>query len=151
MPHQSFSPFSGKHGCHIWSALDLRDYSYDHTRSKFTSPSNHYSFSTKTTGCLLWSALDLRELLTSIRNSPLKAHLRTLIPPTVQKSVSVPPVPFRSCLHQRNIIRKFFQFTRPFDLNMKIHFKTTPREKDYVHHPERTLDDILSTIHGFPS
>ena len=33
---------------------------------------------------------------------------------------------------------------------MKTHFKTTRGEKGDVYHPERILNDTLSTIHGFP-
>ena len=38
-----------------------------------------------------------------IRNAPIKAHLRTLIPPNREKIYNVfPPVPFWSCLYQKN-------------------------------------------------
>ena len=56
--------------------------------------------------------------------TPLKAHLRTLISLNRQKIYFSPTSPLL-VLSTRLKHDKLFGFTRPFDLNMKIYFKTT--------------------------
>ena len=43
-----------------------------------------------------------------------------------------------------------FRIHRTFLIWTWKHISKTTRRKGYVYHPERILDDTLSTIHGFP-
>ena len=101
-------------------------------------------------------------MMTSAAGISRRTYVRTLISPNRYKMYrSVPPVPFWSCLHQKNT--KFFGFTRLFDLSMKIHFKTwrnrlripsrtNLRRYIFYHsrflHPDRNVC-CLYTTHGF--
>ena len=58
-----------------------------------------------------------------IRNTPLKALLRTPTPPTVQKKIQSNQSPSGPVYTKKK--QSILGFTRLFDLNMKIHFKTT--------------------------
>ena len=82
-------------------------------------------------------------------NTPLKVHLRTLSSPNRKNMyISALPVPLRACICQRNTT-SFSNLQRLFDLNMKVHFKTTRRKKPRI--PPRTNRRryVFSTIHGF--
>ena len=71
-----------------------------------------------------------------IRNTHLKAHLRTLTPPTVKICIfqSRQPPSGPDYVHQKT--QNIFGCTRLFDLNIKLHVKTT-RGKG-LHIPSRT-------------
>ena len=61
--------------------------------------------------------------------------------------ISVPPVPFWSCLHQKNTTS--FSDLQGCLIWTRKHTSKLPGEKGYANHPERILDDTFSTIHGF--
>ena len=68
-----------------------------------------------------------------IRNTPLKALLRTLTPPTVEKCVS-PTSPLLVLSTPKK--HEYFRIYKTFDLNMKIQFKTTRGKGQRI--PSRT-------------
>ena len=108
--------------CEAHRIYGLRDCENDNT---FTYPNKHYP-PTKSTWYHLWNALDLRGLI-YIRNSPLKAHLRALIPPIVEKKNQSHESPCGPVCTKKT--QKSFGFTRLFDLNMKIYFKIARGER----------------------
>ena len=83
-----------------------------------------------------------KNLTMTTSTSGMYLSRRTYVPlflQTVKKyiHISVPPVPFWSCLHQKNTT-SFSGLTIRFDLNMKIHFKTTRRKTLRIQASSRT-------------
>ena len=70
---------------------------------------------------------------------------------TIEIYISVPPVPFWSCLHQKTLPGISFRIYKTVMISTWRHISKLliPGEKDYVYHPEQILDDTMSTIHGF--
>ena len=143
MSQQSFSLLNEMHGVPSLKRIGFRDCDYDH---KFTSPTKHYSPSAKSTWCNLWSALDLRGLFSSgihlsrLTYVPLFLQsLKKKISPTSPLVVLSAPKKHKSLSDLQDCSIWTWKYTSKL-----------PGGKGYDYYPERILDDILSTIYGFP-
>ena len=76
-----------------------------------------------------------------------RAYLPYLFSEPLNIYISVPPVLFWSCLHQKNTT-SFSDLQNCLIGTWKYTWKP-PGEKYYAYHPERILEVIVSTIHGF--